>query len=99
MRQFDVHWLKPPHQGAVAILQSDVSDRLATRVVAPLSAQSLGQSLQHLRIDVDFGAGLYELQIDRLAAIEIRAIGQLAGSLSHEQDRIKRGLDLLFLGF
>ena len=99
MRQFDVYWLKPPRYGAVAMLQSDVSERLATRVVAPLSDQSLGQPLQHLRIVVDFGAGPCELRIDRLAAIETRAIGQLAGSLSHEQDRIKRGLDFLFLGF
>lgn len=99
MRQFDVHRLRPPHEGLVVVLQNDTVDRLATRVVAPLSDEPHKLSIERLRLNVDFGSGSYLLQIDRLAAVEKGTIGQLAGNLAHEQDRIKRALDLLFLGF
>lgn len=99
MRQFDVHRLKPPHEGLVVILQHDLADQLDTRVVAPLSDVPHRLVVDGLRLKVDFGNGHYLLQIDRLAAISRSAIGQYAGSLAHEQDRIKTGLDLLFLGF
>lgn len=98
MRQYDVCWLRPPRNGLVVVLQSNIADRLATRVVAPLSDEPHQLTIGGLRFAVDFGSGSYLLQIDRLAAIERSELGQITGSLAHEQDRIKRALNLLFLG-
>lgn len=99
MRQFDVHWLKPPHEGLVVMLQHDLADQLDTRVVAPLTDVPHRLVATGLRLKVDFGTGEYLLQIHRLAAISRSAIGQFAGRLEQEQDRIKAGLNPLFLGF
>lgn len=99
MRQFDVHWLRSPREGLVVILQHDLADQLDTRVVAPLTDVPHRLVVDGLRLKVDFGSGDYLLQIDRLAALSRSAIGPYAGRLEHEQDRIKAGLDLLFLGF
>jgi hypothetical protein len=99
MQQYDVCWLRPPQEGLVVVLQSGIVDRLATRVVAPLSDEPHALTIDRLRFDVDFGSGAYLLQVDRLAAIDRSALGQFAGSLAHDRDRIKTALDLLFLGF
>lgn len=99
MRQFDVCWLRPPHEGLVVILQHDLVDQLDTRVVAPLSDTPHRLLIDKLRLNVDFGHGEHLLQMDRLAAIPRAAIGQVAGNLDQEQDRIKAALDLLFIGF
>ena len=80
------------------ILQHDLSDELATRVVAPLSDRSYRTLIGGLRIPVEIEFGSYVVQLDRMAAIEQRMIGQVVGTLAAEEARIKRGLDLLFFG-
>lgn len=57
MRQFDVHWLKAPHEGLVVLLQHDLSDQLDTRVVTPLTDIPHRLVLDRLRLKVDFGSG------------------------------------------
>ena len=98
-RQYDVCELRPPQRGLVVIVQNDVSDRLTTRVVAPLSREPHEMIIARIRFEVDFGTGPYLLQVDRLAAIQRSELGKIVGSLAAEQDRIKAALDLLFLGF
>jgi hypothetical protein len=99
MRQFEVRWLRAPHEGLVVILQHDATDLLDTCVVAPLSEEPHRFVIDRLRLNVDFGGGDHLLQVDRLAAIRRSEIGQFAGNLDHEERRIKAALDLLFVGF
>ena len=98
MKQFDVCRLRHPPDQLVVILQHDLVDQLGTRLVAPLSATSDRALIDGLRFAVELDLGSYVVQLDRMAAIEQRMIGQAVGSLSAEESRIKRGLDLLFFG-
>ena len=98
MRQFDVCQLRHPADQLVVILQHDLIDELGTRVVAPLSTTPYRAPIDALRIPVELDLGSYVVQLDRMAAVEHRMIGQVVGSLAAEENRIKRGLDLLFFG-
>ncbi len=99
MRQYDVCRLRMPRRGLVLIIQNDVSDRLTTRVVAPLSDEPYETVIERLRFHVEVGGNRSLLMLDRLAAVQLLELGPVAGNLAHEQDRIKSALDLLFLGF
>ena len=98
MKQFDICRLRNPPDQLVVILQHDLVDELGTRVVAPLSDISHRTLIDALRLPVEIEFGSYVVQLDRMAAIETRMIGQVLGTLTAEEDRIKRGLDLLFFG-
>ncbi len=98
MKQFDVCRLRNPPDQLVVILQHDLIDELGTRVVAPLSETSYRTLIDGLRIPVEIELGGYVVQLDRMAAIEQRMIGQVVGTLANQENRIKRGLDLLFFG-
>lgn len=98
MRQFDVCRLKAMHEQLVVVIQHDVSDELATRVVAPVSDRPFSQVMTHLRIPVDLDDGRYLILLDRMAAIESRMIGDVVGNLSEREREIKNGLDFLFFG-
>lgn len=98
MNQFDVCRLRQPPDQLVVILQHDLIDQLGTRVVAPLSERPYRALIEALRVPVELDVGSYVVQLDRVAAIEQRMIGQVVGTLAAEERRIKRGLDLLFLG-
>ena len=82
----------------MVILQHDLVDELGTRVVAPLSETQYRALIDALRIPVELDLGSYVVQLDRMAAIEPKMIGQVVGTLAAEENRIKRGLDLLFFG-
>lgn len=98
MKQFDVCRLRNPPDQLVVILQNDLVDELGTRVVAPLSDETHRALIDVLRIPVEIDFGSYVVQLDRMAAIERRMIGQVIGTLAAEESRIKRGLELLFFG-
>lgn len=98
MKQLDVCRLKKPGEQLVVVLQHDVADELATRVVAPLSDESYRHLIARLRIPVEFEGGRYVLQLDRMAAIERGAMGNVVGSLATDEQRIKNGIDFLFFG-
>jgi hypothetical protein len=54
--------------------------------------------IARLRIPVEFEGGRYVLQLDRMAAIERGAMGNVVGSLATDEQRIKNGIDFLFFG-
>jgi hypothetical protein len=97
MRQFDICEAKP--RGLILILQHDVASDIRTRIVAPLSAQVGKRTIDRARQKVEFDGTTYTLQLDRMAAIDVRQIGPVRGTLASIQDDIKNGLDLLFFGF
>lgn len=98
MQQFDVCRLKAPHNGLVVILQHDLLDELATRVVAPLSEDHGDTLISKLRFEVTIDGASHVVHLDRLAAIHRAAIDRPFSNLGSEQHRIKNALDLLFLG-
>ena len=98
MRQFDVCRLKGRTEQIVVVLQHDLVDDLETRVVAPLSDKSYKKLIANLRLPVDFEGRRLVLQIDRMAAIDRREIGNVVGRIDAEEQRIKSALDLVFLG-
>ncbi len=98
MKQFDICRLRNPPDQLVVVLQHDLIDELGTRVVAPLSNRPYRALVDAVRIPIEFELGGYVVQLDRVAAIEQRMIGQVVGTVRAEEQRIKRGLDLLFFG-
>jgi len=98
MRQFAVHRLKNRSDQLVVILQHDGVGDLATRVVAPLSANSAGRAMERVRIAVDLDGSEYVVQLDRMAAVETREIGGACGSLDKFEQSVKNGIDLLLFG-
>ena len=98
MKQFDICQLRNPPDQLVVILQHDLVDELGTRVVAPLSDRRYRTLIDALRIPVEINFASYVVQLDRMAAIETRMIGHVVGTVAAEENRIKRGLDLLFFG-
>jgi len=98
MRQFDVCRLRNASDRLVVILQHDLVDELGTRVVAPLSDKPFRTLIDRLRVQVELDEVRYVVQLDRLAAIEARMIGNVVGSLAAQERAIKNAIDLLFFG-
>ena len=98
MRQFDVCSLKVRSDQLVVVLQHDTVDELDTRVVAPLSAAPYQRLMERLRIPVTLGGDEYVVQLDRMAAVSVRELGQVRGSLAKFEQPVKNGIDLLIFG-
>ncbi|MBB5754991.1 CcdB family protein [Prosthecomicrobium pneumaticum] len=98
MRQFDVCRLRRDDETLVVLLQHDVADGLDTRIVAPVSFLPYRDLVGAVRLAVDVAGRTGVVLVDRLAAIECRSLGPAVASIAHEQDRLKRAIDLLFLG-
>jgi len=98
MRQFDVCRLKAQQEQLVVILQHDTVDGLDTRVVAPLSPHPYRQLIERVRIPVRLDDGEYVVQLDRMAAINVRDIGQVRARLGDYEQSVKNGIDLLLFG-
>jgi hypothetical protein len=98
MRQFDVCRLKARSDQLVVILQHDTVDGLDTRVVAPLSPVPYRRLMERVRIPVRLDEGEYVVQLDRMAAISVREIGQVRGRLGDYEQTVKNGIDLLLFG-
>jgi hypothetical protein len=99
MKQFDICRLRSNSPGLVVNLQSDHSADLSSLVVAPLIAAMGLPSLTNLHVEVMLDAERHLLQVDRLAAMPRKALGEVVGSVGSEQNRIKRAIDFLFYGF
>ena len=98
MNQFDVCRLRARPEQLVIVLQHDIADDLATRVVAPLSDVRHQKLITRLRIPVELDGGSFIVQIDRLAAVARSELGQVVANLADEERRIKDALALLFFG-
>ena len=97
MRQFDVCRLKDRNQ-LIVVLQHDVADGLASRIVAPLSDAPLRKPIDRIRVPIELNGDRYVVQLDRLAAIEKSAIGAVLGNVGDVDSQIKNGVDLLIFG-
>jgi toxin CcdB len=99
MAQFDVYAGVSRTKGYVVELQSDLLERLAVRVVAPMVPVDKATIISGLTPLVRFKGTDYLLLTYQLASIPVRELQRPVGSLSADQDAIKRALDILFLGF
>jgi CcdB protein len=97
VNRFDICEIRP--RGLVVILQHDSASDFGTRIVAPLSAHVGKRIVSRARHQVRFDGKNYILQLDRMAAVELKQISAVKGSLSAIQDDIKNGIDLLLFGF
>lgn len=82
----------------VVILQSDALSELGTRLVAPLDLSGILAGIGRLRPQVDFEGNLRLLVLDRSNVIAVSDIAEVLGSAKEAEERIKRGLDLLYFG-
>ncbi|MEA3533407.1 CcdB family protein [Rhizobium sp. CC-YZS058] len=87
-------------KGLVLDLQAGVLDTLPTRIVAPLHpVADMGWTFNRLTPLCKIDGRSYVLSVQRLAAVEVRAIGPSVADLSALRDQITAALDLLFQGF
>lgn len=99
MAQFDVYAGVGRTKGYVVELQSDLLERLAVRVVAPMVPSDKAMIISGLTPLIRFKGADYLLLTYQMASIPIRELQRPVGSLSADQDAIKRALDILFFGF
>jgi CcdB protein len=97
VQRFDVCAIK--QRGLIVILQHDAAGDFDTRIVAPLSTHMGKRIVSRARLKVEFDGQAYVVQLDRMAAVDVKQIGAVRGSLSAVQDDIKNGIDLLLFGF
>jgi toxin CcdB len=98
MAQFDVYAGVGRTKGYVVELQSELLERLAVRVVAPMIPSDKAITISGLTPLIRFQEADLLLTY-QLASIPVRELQRPVGSLSADQDAIKRALDLLFFGF
>jgi toxin CcdB len=103
MKQFDVYRLRPSRgEGAgrlVVILQHDTTEKLETRIVAPLAEPSTIPPAERLRPIIKLEGIEHVLVVDRIAAVVRATMGQRVGNVARHRDEIVSALDLLFTGY
>jgi toxin CcdB len=81
-------------------LQADMLSDLPSRIMAPLyDAEDMSWSIVRLNPRFVVNGRLYALATQRMAAIQIREIGDAVADLSPHSDEITAALDFLFQGF
>ena len=103
MPQFDVVENRNPDTRDqvpyLLLLQADLFDDLATRVVAPLiAADRYGAPLDWLNPTVRIGKVDYVVSIAELAGVPASIIGDTVASAESERHEVISALDFLFTG-
>ena len=96
-RQFDVFRL--PNGAHVVVVQNDLLDEAATRVVAPLyPVGSAGRGLRSLNPEIAWGSEPHVLMAQLLATLTKAELGERVGDVVHERDAVVRAIDALLSG-
>jgi toxin CcdB len=97
--RFDVH-RRPGAGGYLLDVQSNVTDRLGTRIVVPLLPPArVPTPIRDLHPVFEMGEARFVMATHLLAAMPRRELGRAVGSLVAERDAITRALDILLTGF
>ena len=104
MSQFDVFENpdKKTNQSVPYLLdvQSNLLDKLATRVVVPLiAASAMGRAIKYLNPEFSIENNTVFMSTAELAGIPARSLGEKVGSLKEKRDEIIGALDFIFTGF
>ena len=99
MARFNVYRLKQSRILALD-LQSDLLERLSTRMMAPLlRAEEVSKPMARLNPQFTIAGEPYTMAIQLMAAISLIEIGELVADLSPHGDQITAATDFLFQGF
>ncbi len=101
MAQFDLY--KNPRGGTFSLLldvQSELLERLATRIVVPLTTPRRygGKPITRLNPTATVGGVSYVMVFQELAGIPAASLVQRVGSLAGRRADLIAALDLLFTG-
>lgn len=105
MRQFTVCRNRSPRSQAdvpfLLVVQSDLLDDLATRVVVPLYRQSPQgpRAITRLMPELVVAGVAVIMRTPQLAGMAVRDLGEPVASLADQREVILAALDLLFTGF
>ena len=100
MARFDLFRRPRGAPGYLLQIQSDLLDRLETRVVAPLlPPDAVPRPIRNLHPRFEIEGQPYLMATQLLGAIPRRELGPAIGSLAAQQDDITRALDVLITGF
>jgi toxin CcdB len=90
----------PAGPGYLLDLQSDLLDRMATRVVAPLLPETAAPPpATRLNPVLDVAGERHVLLTQSLAAVPVAILARPAANLAHAADAVTGALDMLFHGF
>ncbi|WP_047460872.1 CcdB family protein [Rhizobium rhizogenes] len=99
MARFHVYGLKQS-QALALDLQSDLLDRLSTRMMAPLlPIEDVSPPMARLNPRFTINGHPYIMATQLMAAIPVSEIGDLIIDLSSHADQITAATDFLFQGF
>ena len=104
MAQFDVYRNRNPASKArfplLLVLQSDLLEPLATRVVIPLTpaAGARDRQMDRLTPEITVDGKSFLVMTPLLAAIAARDLGPLTGNVASDRHAILASLDLLVTG-
>lgn len=101
MAQFDLHRLRGKRSGPKFVLdvQSDLLERLTTRLVVPVYALRRGDKpVEILEPVFEHDGRRFILQTAELAAIARTELGPTVGSLAERRGDIVAAIDLLITG-
>jgi toxin CcdB len=103
MPQFDVVANANPdsssHIPYLLVLQADLFDGLATRVVAPLMPlEMFGPALDRLNPVISIEDDSYVVSIAELAGVPVQALGEHIASVTSSRLEVISALDFLFTG-
>lgn len=103
MRQFDVVANRNPETSDqvpyLLLLQANLFDDLATRVVAPLiPADRYGPRLDWLNPTILIGKTEFVISMAELAGVPISIIGDAVASAESKRNEVISALDFLFTG-
>jgi hypothetical protein len=96
MRQWDIVALAD--KSYAVVLQADLLDYAGYRIVAPLVLAKAFKPAAKLHLPVRVARRDYLVIVDKMAAIHLRSIGSVVGSLKAREWDIRRALDLVFVG-
>lgn len=104
MAQFDVHENANPKTRKstpyLLVVQADMLDDLATRVVAPLfAASTMSKPAQHLNPAFTINRTRVVMSTAELAGVPAQALGRKVASLKEQRNEIIAALDFLFTGY
>jgi toxin CcdB len=96
-RQFDICRLGK--SALIVVLQDDLHEGLATRIVAPLiPLAKIGPQPRGLCPTVQFNSQPYAVLIQSLSAVPLGELRETLGQARHLRDDLTRAVDLLFMG-
>ncbi len=95
-RQFDIY--RTPGGAWVVMIQSDLLDRLRTRVVAPLMPSVVGPPMRGLNPQVELAGETYVLAPQLAATFTIAELGRHVVSIAEARDAVIRATDVLLTG-